>query len=250
MFGYRAVSLNKLFLFAIASLFLLSQPVVASNLPESDKSSEVLSSKLPQLSNSFNEHGLALGSPIFLRIFKEESELELWVKTGKVFKLYKVYDICKWSGELGPKLAQGDKQAPEGFYSVNAELLNPWSSFHLSMNIGYPNIYDQAHRRTGSTIMIHGGCTSVGCFAMSDSSIEEIYSIAHLALEGGQPFFRVDIFPFKMTNKRMGIEENRRSKWLGFWHNLKIGYDWFEDHKVPPNVELKELQYAFEERTI
>lgn len=192
------------------------------------------------------EKNLELGSPVFIRAFKEERKLELFVQseaTGK-FELFRTYAIAAASGTLGPKLAEGDGQVPEGFYFVGPEAMNPDSDFHLSFNIGYPNEYDRAHGRTGSFIMIHGGAVSIGCLAMTDPKIEEIYAICGAAHDGGQPFFRVHVFPFRMTDERMA--EAAGSEWLPFWKNLKTGYDHFENGKIPPSVTVKDKEYVFE----
>ena len=193
-----------------------------------------------------SEKGLALGSPVFIRAFKEERELELFVEdkgTGK-FKLFRTYPIAAASGDLGPKLAEGDGQVPEGFYFVGPKAMNPNSKYHLSFNIGFPNEYDRAHGRTGSFIMIHGNAVSIGCLAMTDEKIEEIYTVADAALEAGQPFFRVHIFPFRMTGERM--EKAADSEWIGFWENLKTGYDLFEKNRIPPSTTVKDREYIFE----
>ncbi len=192
------------------------------------------------------EKNLLLGSPAFIRAFKEERELELFVQdktTGK-FELFRTYRIAATSGIIGPKLAEGDGQVPEGFYHVGPKAMNPNSSYHLAFNIGYPNAYDKAHGRTGSFIMIHGSNVSIGCLAMTDAKIEEIYTICQAAHNAGQPYFRVHIFPFRMTGERM--EKAAKSEWLPFWQNLKTGHDLFERNKVPPNVSVKNKQYVFE----
>ena len=187
--------------------------------------------------------GLRWGAPVFIRIFKEEKELELWVDDGKVFKHFKTWPICKYSGKLGPKLKEGDQQAPEGFYFVPRSRMNPRSRFHLSFNLGYPNTYDRAHKRTGSALMVHGNCVSIGCYAMTNARIEEIYSLCDAALKGGQRFFRVHIFPFRMTEANM--KRHAQSKWIEEWYNLKQGYDWFEKSKRPPNVTVSARRYLF-----
>jgi len=147
------------------------------------------------------------------------------------------------SGKLGPKTAEGDLQAPEGFYFVPPSRMKPDSTYHLAFNLGYPNAYDQAHGRTGSFLMVHGNRISIGCFAMTDSKIEEIYTLCDAALDKGQPFFRVHVFPFRMTKERLALAKDH--KWHDFWLNLKEGYDWFETKRVPPDTTVKDLRYAF-----
>ena len=199
----------------------------------------------PRLKGDLNEKGLRYRSPVFIRIFKEERELELWVQKGGAFQLFRTYPIAGMSGHLGPKLAEGDRQAPEGFYYVTSSALKPDSLYHLAFNIGFPNSYDRANGRTGSFIMVHGDNQSIGCFAMTDRKIEEIYTLCEAALKNGQPFFRVHCFPFRMTERRM--TKAKGSKWESFWKELKPGYDWFEEKKTPPNVEVAERRYVFGE---
>lgn len=197
------------------------------------------------MNQALEEKNLALGSPVFIRAFKQERILELFIenrKSGK-YELFRSYKIAAASGALGPKLAEGDGQVPEGFYFVPPSAMNPNSSYHLSFNIGFPNAYDKAHGRTGSFIMIHGSNVSIGCLAMTDEKIEEIYTLCDAAHKAGQPFFRVHIFPFRMTAQRM--EKAANSKHLPFWQNLKTGYDLFEKNKLPPDVSVKDKQYVF-----
>lgn len=182
---------------------------------------------------------------MFVRIFKEEMELEVWLDDGRAFRLLKTYPICTYgSGSLGPKTREGDGQAPEGFYFVKPDGLNSVSQCHLAFNLGYPNAYDRAHGRSGSSLMVHGDCCSIGCFAMTDLGIEEIYSLADAALRGGQPFFRVHVFPFRMTPENM--ERHQSSRWYAFWENLQEGHDFFErnGHR-PPDVTVREGRYRF-----
>jgi len=199
----------------------------------------------PQLSvpERLSELGAQVGDPVFIRIFKYTAELEVWIKAKDHYELLHTYEVCRQSGYLGPKLKEGDGQGPEGFYYVTKGRLNPNSKFHLAFNIGYPNAYDRAHKRTGSALMVHGDCVSVGCFAMTDKKIEEIYELVEKALENGQRIVRVHIFPFRMTKRKM--DYYRYSKWYSFWSNLKEGYDYFEEKKIPPNVGVKNLQYSF-----
>jgi murein L,D-transpeptidase YafK len=197
----------------------------------------------PALKARLAAKGLNWGAPIFLRIFKESRELDLWVGAGGRFQLFKTYPICHFSGDLGPKLKEGDHQSPEGFYAVTPAAMNPQSSYHLSFNLGYPNAYDRAHGRTGSYLMVHGRCVSIGCYAMTDPGIEEIYLMAEAAFAGGQPFFRVHIFPFRMTPENMA--RHAGSPWRAFWENLRRGHDLFEARRRPPEVKVTGGAYAF-----
>ncbi|MEW6078699.1 MAG: murein L,D-transpeptidase family protein [Thermodesulfobacteriota bacterium] len=216
----------------------------SADLPSSRRSEDAIAKVKPVLEQELKDKGLNFGSPIYIRIFKETGELELWVKNSERFELFKTYEICFYSGGLGPKLMSGDQQSPEGFYFVKATQLNPNSQFHLSFNIGYPNAYDRVHGRTGSALMVHGNCVSIGCYAMTNKKIEEIYAMADAALRNEQPFFRVHIFPFRMTEINMNI--HKQSEWFNFWENLKEGYDIFEAQKIPPNVLVKNKKYVFE----
>lgn len=199
----------------------------------------------PRMTRELAAKDLKLGSPVFIRIFKESRELEIWVQhsdTGK-FHHFKTWTIAAVSGSLGPKLAEGDFQAPEGFYYVSRSQMKPDSTYHLAFNIGYPNRYDRTHNRTGSFIMVHGNRVSAGCFAMTDPGIEEIYTLCAKALSNGQPFFRVHVFPFHMTPERMATTTNHRHH--PFWQNLQQGYNWFETHQTPPNVTVRDKAYVF-----
>ena len=197
----------------------------------------------PSMTERLSELGGQIGDPIFIRIFKYTAELELWIKVKDRYELLYTYEVCRQSGYLGPKLKEGDKQGPEGFYYVTKNRLNPNSKFHLSFNLGYPNTYDRAHKRTGSALMVHGNCVSIGCFAMTDEKIEEIYELVEKALGNGQRVVRVHIFPFRMTDTKMN--RYRSNQWYGFWKNLKEGYDYFEEKGTPPNVEVEKKRYVF-----
>lgn len=187
-------------------------------------------------------HGVALGAQVFIRIFKREFELELWMKRDGRFHRFAVYPICRWSGGLGPKLAEGDWQAPEGFYTVDARALNPDSRWHRSFNLGFPNAFDRAQRRTGSYLMVHGGCGSIGCYAMTDAVIDEIWHVVTAALKQGQPRFHVHIFPFRMTEENLARRSGAR--WVTFWRDLKSGYDAFEATRLPPRITVCDGRYA------
>ncbi|NSX56469.1 murein L,D-transpeptidase [Sulfitobacter sp. 1151] len=204
---------------------------------------EIRARVTPQLQAEFAEAGLTYGAPVFMRIFKEERVLEFWVQNGHQFELFKTYGICNYSGALGPKLREGDWQSPEGFYFVPPGAMNPNSSYHLSFNLGFPNRFDHDAGRTGSFLMVHGDCVSVGCYAMTDAQIEEIYVIAEAAHTNGQPFFRVHAFPFRMTDDRLMKEQG--TMWYAFWQNLKQGYDAFENTRNPPDVTVEDGRYVF-----
>lgn len=186
--------------------------------------------------------GMKAEAPIFVRIFKEESELEVWKQRddGRFYH-FKTYPICNWSGDLGPKERQGDKQAPEGFYTITNQQMNPNSGFHLAFNLGYPNAYDKAHRRTGEFLMVHGKCKSAGCYAMTDALIEEIYALAREQFIGGHESFQVHAYPFRMTADKMA--QHRKHKWYPFWLSMKEGYDYFEATRQPPEVAVCERKY-------
>jgi murein L,D-transpeptidase YafK len=187
---------------------------------------------------------MAKESPILVRIFKEEAELEVWKvdKTGR-FALLRTYPICRWSGELGPKMQQGDRQAPEGFYTITSDLMNPNSQYYLAINTGFPNAYDRANDRTGAFLMIHGDCASAGCYAMTDEQIAEIYALAREAFFGGQRSFQVQAYPFRMTPINMA--RHRNSPHMAFWQMLKQGYDHFEVTRLEPKVDVCDRHYVF-----
>jgi len=187
-------------------------------------------------------------SPILMRIFKEESELEVWKQndSGR-FALLRTYPICRWSGELGPKIKTGDRQAPEGIYTITPGLMNPNSSYYLAINTGFPNAYDRANGRTGAFLMIHGDCSSAGCYAMTDEQIAEIYALAREAFFGGQASFQLQAYPFRMTPLNMA--RHRNSPHLAFWKMIKEGYDHFEVTHLEPRVGVCEKRYIFETKS-
>jgi murein L,D-transpeptidase YafK len=184
----------------------------------------------------------ALGA-LFIRIFKEDNLLEIWYQNEGKFQLFKTFPICKWSGSLGPKLREGDGQSPEGFYTITKNLLKPDSKFYRAANIGFPNEFDKANDRTGSFIMIHGGCQSIGCYAMTDEGIHEIYNLWLGAFENNQATIPVHIFPFKLTTANLSKFKTNPN--FDFWMNLKEAYDFFEERKKIPQIGVKDKQYTF-----
>jgi murein L,D-transpeptidase YafK len=199
---------------------------------------------LQDLSGRLAARNMRLGAPVLLRIFKREFELEVWLKRGDHFERFATYPICMWSGGLGPKLRQGDRQAPEGFYTVDKAALNPASKYHRSFNLGYPNTFDRAHGRSGSLLMVHGDCRSIGCYAMTDPVIDEIWTLVTAALDAGQKRFQVQVFPFRMTDTNMA--RHAYAPEAPFWRQLKAGYDAFEHGHVPPDVRVCHGSYAFQ----
>jgi murein L,D-transpeptidase YafK len=184
-------------------------------------------------------------SPILVRIFKEEAEMELWKKNRDgQYALLNTYPICRWSGDLGPKKKEGDRQAPEGFYTITPAQMNPNSNYYLAFNTGYPNAYDRAWGRTGSELMVHGDCSSRGCYAMTDEQIQEIYALARESFFGGQKEFQFEAFPFRMTALNMARHRNNPN--FAFWKMLKEGYDDFEATRQEPQVAVCEKRYVFD----
>src|SRR6185503_12248289 len=198
----------------------------------------------PELLALLEQKKMPKYSPIVVRLFKEEAELEVWKQdtTGR-FQILKTYPICRWSGDLGPKLYEGDRQAPEGVYTITPELMNPNSNFYLSINLGYPNAFDKANKRNGSFLMIHGDCWSSGCYAMTDEQISEIYSLARDSLSG-RPSFQVQAYPFRLTPANLA--RHRNSPNLAFWKMLKIGNDHFEATHLEPKVDVCDRRYVFD----
>ncbi len=199
----------------------------------------------PDLSNlqtRLKSAGLKLGAPIFMRVFKREFILEVWLKRGDKFELFASYPICRFSGRLGPKLQQGDRQAPEGIYTVSRGQLNPASRWHRSFNLGYPNTFDRTHHRTGSYLMVHGGCSSIGCYAVTNDAVDEIWKLVTASLGSGQRRFQVQVFPFRMTDANLRDQSGHR--WHAFWKQLKTAHDLFEETRVPPKVDVCGKRYV------
>jgi murein L,D-transpeptidase YafK len=188
--------------------------------------------------------GFSMGDAAHVRIFKRERRLELWLSaSGGRYRLFRSYDICTYSGDLGPKLKEGDRQSPEGFYRVGLKQLNPYSRHHLAFNLGFPNALDQALSRTGSALMVHGGCSSIGCYAITDSNIDEVYAVVEAALKNGQMAVDVHAFPFRLTET--ALADMQSNPWVGFWRNLKEGHDLFERDGMPPKVGACNGTYRF-----
>jgi murein L,D-transpeptidase YafK len=232
-----------LLLFALIASPGLAQAEATTDGPVSPPATETAPATLEA---ELAQAGFKLGTPAFVRIFKEDSRLEIWLWRNGRFDLYRGYNICKWSGVLGPKLYEGDRQSPEGVYYITGGDLIVNARWHRAMNVGYPNARDQALGLTGGGILIHGRCSSIGCFAMTDDEVEEIYGIVEAALEDGQPRVPVHVFPFPLTQQKLA--EHEASEWSDFWRELKPGYDLFLRDGLPPRTFVCNGQYAFQSR--
>ena len=235
-----------------ASAVVIELKDVASDRVERQRAEAIGQLPLPgtpnvgQLSERLAEKKMAMGNPILIRVFKASSELEVWMQTGEKYELFATYPICNWSGTLGPKLTEGDKQSPEGVYTVTARQLHLIGRHPRSLNLGFPNALDRQMSRTGSYILIHGGCSSVGCFAMTNPVIEEVYSLALAALnKGKQDALQVHVFPFRMTEER--LTAYALNEWYDFWRNLKDVSDSFERTHLPPKITICEGRYWVED---
>ncbi|MBK9656057.1 MAG: murein L,D-transpeptidase [Rhodanobacteraceae bacterium] len=228
----------------LLALLLLSivTPALTRTVPSNDRSRQAAARVEASLRTQLGQLGADWGAALYLRIFKASDELEVWVDTGARHQLLRSWPICTWSGALGPKQREGDGQAPEGFYAVGPQQLNPASNYHLSFNLGYPNAFDRAHQRTGNYLMVHGNCVSIGCYAMGDAAIEEIYTLVAAALEHGQDRVPVHVFPFRMDS---GWEQQHQdSEWLPFWRELAPAYSAFAQNGRPPRVSVKDRRYV------
>jgi len=199
----------------------------------------------PKLIAEMVAKDMDLQSPILIRLFKQEAELEVWKqdRSGR-FALLKTYPICRWSGDLGPKVREGDRQAPEGFYAITPAQMNPQSAYYLSFNTGYQNAFDRSLGHTGSELMVHGDCSSRGCYAMTDEQIAEIYSLGRESFFGGQKSFQFQAYPFRMTPLNMARHRNNPN--MPFWKMIKEGYDHFEVTRQEPKVDFCEKKYVFD----
>ena len=230
--------------FARAGLLLAILALAGCNETLEDIAPKAERSLPPALVQSMRAKGMTQTSPIMVRIFKEEAKLEVWKrKENGRYDLATSYDICKWSGQLGPKFTEGDRQAPEGFYTVRSHQMNPRSQYHLAFNMGFPNAYDRVNGRNGTHLMVHGACSSAGCYSMTDAQMEQIYAFARDAFKGGQTEFQIQAFPFRMTPANMARYSNDPN--YEFWTMLKEGYDHFEITRVPPKVDVCGRRYVF-----
>jgi len=225
----------------LASLVLLLLTACTHTVPDQPRST--YRSSAPQSAWMFsrtNDAGVATNAPVLLRIFKAEHELELWKQKGNSYVLVATFEICKFSGELGPKKREGDRQAPEGFYEVKPYQMNPGSREWLSFDTGYPNQFDRYHRRSGSALMVHGGCSSIGCYAIKDGPMQDLYAVMRDAFQAGQSSIQLQIYP-----RRMGFGADLSGEHADFWQQLRAGYQIFEQTHMPVDVKIINGRYYF-----
>jgi murein L,D-transpeptidase YafK len=228
--------------FALAASFVLA--LAACQDESFDRSGRHLTPIPPATLALMSHKGMSKNDPIVIRSYKKESEMEIWKRgSDGRYALLKTYPICRWSGQLGPKVREGDRQAPEGFYAVTPRQMNPNSSYFLSFDTGFPNAFDRAHGRTGAALMVHGSCSSRGCFAMTDEVIAEIYALARESFAGGQRTFQFQSYPFRMTAQNLA--RHRYDPNMPFWQNLKEGSDHFEVLRQEPKVAVCGRRYVF-----
>jgi len=249
----RTLGLGTLLLLAIGLGTILVHPqfsksaadriIRAVDLVSPDLANRLRDGDAAPLEARLAAQGFTLGDPAFLRIFKEESRLEVWIEREGSFTLFETYPICAWSGDLGPKIREGDGQSPEGFYAVGLKQLNPRSAYFRAFDLGFPNAYDQAHGRTGSHLMVHGDCLSVGCYAMRDAGMDDLYRIVEAALRAGQRHVPVHAFPFRMSEAALARRPGDPR--IADWAMLKEGYDLFETRRRPPPVAVCAGRYVF-----
>lgn len=198
----------------------------------------------PEIVGLMSEKGMTKSDPVLIRSYKQEGELEVWKKArdGK-YALLKTFPICRWSGQLGPKIREGDRQAPEGYYPISPAQMNPNSSYHLSFDMGFPNAYDRQHGRSGKFLMVHGACSSAGCYSMTDQQVQDIYALVRDAQGGGQRTVQMQAYPFRMTAENLA--KHRYNPNMPFWKNLKEGSDYFEVTHEEPRVTASSGRYAF-----
>jgi murein L,D-transpeptidase YafK len=239
-----AVPFSRIFGFAMVVVATLALAGCGGIMPKSSslRAQQSLKSvtldKLKQINSS-------PGQAMMMRIFKQTNELEVWKRTmAGGYKLFKTYEICAYSGTFGPKVAEGDRQAPEGFYNITPGLMNPRSNYYLAFNTGFPNKFDRAWGRSGSELMVHGDCSSRGCYSMTDEAIAEIYALVRESFAAGNPVVQLQIFPFRMTPQKLALYSTNPN--IDFWMNIKEGYDRFELAKTPPAWDVCEKKYVFE----
>jgi murein L,D-transpeptidase YafK len=231
------------FLLALSATFLT---IIAADAAGKSWQPESVAAREIDLAKEFEEKGLKLGSPVFLRVYKQTSEMELWVQQGPRYELFKIYKICRWSGGLGPKFYEGDRQSPEGLYRITTSDLIVNKRWDRAMNINYPNTFDQLNGRSGSSILIHGGCGSIGCFAIQNQNVEEVYGAVRAALRNSQAYVPVLTLPFRFS--ALAPEKEDTLHMNEFWSDLRRADLLFERDRLPPTAWICDGRYYFADR--
>jgi murein L,D-transpeptidase YafK len=226
-------------------IIALSVFAFKTSLPDSKLAKSVRLKVWSRLRSELNEKKLKPGNALYIRIFKQENDMEIWEKDVEKYRFFKRFNFCFFSGGLGPKTREGDRKSPEGFYVIRPWQLNPASRYYLAINIDYPNRIEQAKGWTGDAIMIHGHCASDGCYAMTNDGIEEIYTLVYEAFDGGQQAMHLDIFPFRMDDLHM--KKYAKSSVISFWKNIKPGFDLFQKNHIPSDAGINGREYKFKE---
>ncbi len=229
------------FAFLLAALGLIAALAACDEFAANGKATAPLAA---DLLSQVTGIGSTPGAPMMMRIIKQDAVLEVWKQTQSgQYALLKTYNICAWSGGLGPKIVEGDRQAPEGFYDITPGLLNPTSNYYLAFNTGFPNKFDRAYGRTGADLMVHGDCSSSGCYAMTDDEIADIFALVRESFAGGQKRVQLEIFPFRMTADNLARVKGNAN--MAFWQNIKTGYDAFEASRKVPSWDVCDKKYVF-----
>lgn len=232
------------FLLALSAIFLTV--IAAAHAASKSWHQESVAAREIDLAKEFAEKGLKLGSPVFLRVYKQTSEMELWVLQGPRYELFKTYKICRWSGGLGPKFYEGDRQSPEGLYRITASDLIVNRRWVRAMNINYPNNFDHLNGRGGSGILIHGGCGSIGCFAIQNENVQEVYGAVRAALRNSQAYVPVLALPFRFS--ALAPEKEDTLHMSEFWSDLRRADLLFERDRLPPTAWICDGRYYFADR--
>ena len=234
-------------LFMCLILVFAISPVLQAQTPQSDRSRAAINRVEVDLQHDLSALGLEYGAPVFLQITKHPAELIVYVETNRgTYEAFRTYPICAYSGGLGPKKRQGDGKSPEGFYHIRPQQMNPASSYHLSFNLGYPNAYDRSKAYTGDFLMVHGRCVSIGCYAMTDPAIEELWTLMTAAFANGQSEIPVHIFPYRMNWPMRMAAINHPDR--AFWQDIAPAWKAFFDTRIPPKISVARGQYIITPR--
>ncbi len=245
--------IGLIFIYTLMAFTPIEEPNFKEVQLEFERVSKAFEEKWSAASGRLRAVGISTDSfDLLIRAFKFEEDLEVWAKNKNEVQYTHVhtYKFCENVGELGPKRKEGDKQIPEGFYSLSK--FNPTSNYHLSLKVDYPNESDSILSdkvSPGGMIFIHGGCKTIGCIPITDEYIQELYVLAVEAKNGGQENIQIHLYPARMTSENMELlNAQYESELLSFWKQLKVGYDLFEKTNILPEIEISSKgEYLFPE---